>query len=851
MSGKFLFVILLSLAGLQALSSPADKGKGIAKSCYALIISIAEYPKEASWPVANSNDDINNIKFFLNKIAPGSETKTLQDKAATRQNIIEGINYIFRSVAAGDKVYLHFSGGGMKIEDDNGDETDGQDEAFMPYDAPSFADVELSNKKVDLSKLIRDDELEEMIAVIRKKLGKEGQLLFSVDASFFGPSENTEMASIGRGGFFDAEDKEPLLKIPLSPMIMISSCLERERSMFLDSGKAPLYRSFSTSLRNFASKINSGDLVTYSEFFRGISTELKQLSPTQTPSMAGNTANRFVLNSRKKLSDTALEKIVAEDAKLYILSIGINSYNGPFQFKNCADDALLFTETVTNAFRAYSKGDIKTHLLLGAHATKDSIIKSISEIAIHAKDNDLFAFFFAGFTSQPEKEDGGYEETWFYPTTKKLISLNTRSGFAEKDVITLNELKKLLDYLKCDKQLLFTEAGPSNNFKREFVKSMIKTNPVIADIVKRNRVILVPTTSGLDNTICDGSIDHGPGLYYFNKLQSSGNNILQFFSSKKETRQNLVFNYNKLQNQCNYPKYEYMAFFFEKEFVEDLQYYFSKDDKQSKNRGVGEDVADKPLQPEVIKNKYALLIGTSDFQSWTGLDNPVNDASSIADTLNKLFGFKTKLLINPKLSEIYNALYHYNNLLKEDDQFLLYIAGHGYFDTTIYRDGFIVANDSKTLRADTFLTSYIPFSQLRNITDNFKSKQVMVMLDVCFSGAFDNNEDLVAGNINYNLNYKLDNNSVNKKLQMVTRKYITAGSRIEEVPDNFKGGHSPFAWFVLDGLRRAAREKKYLSSSMLFKFIQSYLEDTVPLQSGFGKDQLRLGSEFIFMSKQD
>jgi hypothetical protein len=125
----------------------------------------------------------------------------------------------------------------------------------------------------------------------------------------------------------------------------------------------------------------------------------------------------------------------------------------------------------------------------------------------------------------------------------------------------------------------------------------------------------------------------------------------------------------------------------------------------------------------------------------------------------------------------------------------------------------------------------------------------MVLLDVCFSGAFDDNAETLSGNINYNLTGKLNDRTVSKKLLMTTRKYITAGSKTEEVGDDYNGEHSPFAYFLLEGLRRAAKEKKYLSSGMLFKFIQSYLEDTIPLQAGFGKDQERSGSEFIFIAK--
>ncbi len=547
---------------------------------------------------------------------------------------------------------------------------------------------------------------------------------------------------------------------------------------------------------------------------------------------------------------------------LYILSVGISSYNGPFDFANCDDDAILFDKTMKLAYKQEFNDttNVKTWLLLNNNASKSAILNAINEIIALAKDDDVFAFFFAGFTNQPQTANGNFSETWFYPVTNKKIDFISRKGFDEKEIITLNQIKKLFDYIKCDKQLLFTEAGPSANFKREFVRSMIKTNPVITEIRKRNRVIIVPDKAGWDEVNCNGqNIKHGPGLYFFSEVIKRNEgvrirlnniiNVFDLFSDDEASRKDFVYQFRNIQFNCKYPD-QYISFFFEKEFVEDLQYYFTKDaNGNTVKRGANDNEDDQKNSASYIGNKYALVIGTDKFSSWNPLQNPVNDALSVADTLSKLFGFKTSLLKNPSLKEIYNSLYAYKNILQENDQFILYLAGHGYYDTAIFKDGFIVTSDSKALRADTFLSSYIPFNQLRSITDNFRSKQIMVLLDVCFSGAFGDNDEALVGNINYNLTGKLNDRAVSKKLQMTTRKYITAGSKTEEVGDDYNGQHSPFAYFLLEGLRRGAKEKKYLSSGMLFKFIQSYLEDTVPLQAGFGKDQEKSGSEFILIAK--
>ncbi len=824
--------------------------KGIDRPYYTLIISIGSYPQQPAWPTVNSKMDVDNLRFFNDKIAYGGDLKILKDEGATKKNIIAGLQYILTNCSKDDKVYLHFSGGGFLVQ------TDSARQIFMPYDAPSVEDVSdavMNNIVPDLSNAITDNELIEIIQKIRRKIGPGGECFFTMDASHFGPKNSQPHSLIGRGGFLKISDKEA----GLSPFIMLTSCLDKEESYFIGD-KEPYTRSFSLALKIFSESLKIYPKIKYADLFAGVKKEMRLIAPSQTPSIAGFVDNQYVFSDAlqdnsvsKKTYAVTVEKAgnISAQSRLFILSVGISNYKGPYALANCDDDAVLFTQVLKSSWQN-DTSLIKTWLLLNTAATKQAIIKAINDIIAEAKDDDLFAFFFAGFTNEIKNTNGSFQETWFYPQTDKPISLNSREGFNESEILKLTDLKKLFDYLKCDKQLLFTEAGPSQNFKREFVRSMIKTNPVITEIRKRNRVIIVPTTFGWDALECNGHIDHGPGLYFFSQLAKEGVDIFDLFNDSETQRKNVIYQYRNVQFKCRYPD-EYMSFFFEKEFVEDLQYYFTKDIAVEKNtsRGAGEKETDEKKSHTSLGKKYALVIGTDKFSTWNKLQNPVNDAISIADTLSKLFGFTTTILKNPSLKEIYNSLYAYKNILQENDQFILYLAGHGYYDSSIFKDGFIVTSDSKALRADTFLSSYIPFNQLRSITDNFKAKQILVLLDVCFSGAFDDNAETLGGNINYSLTGKLTDKSVVRKMEMTTRKYITAGSRVEEVADDYNGQHSPFAYFLLEGLRRAAKEKKYLSSGMLFKFIQSYLEDTVPLQAGFGKDQEKSGSEFIFFAK--
>lgn len=64
-----------------------------------------------------------------------SNIRTVTDERATRQNIIDGMNWLVRNRIPGDELVLHFSGHGSQVVDLDGDElSDGLDEIIIPHD---------------------------------------------------------------------------------------------------------------------------------------------------------------------------------------------------------------------------------------------------------------------------------------------------------------------------------------------------------------------------------------------------------------------------------------------------------------------------------------------------------------------------------------------------------------------------------------------------------------------------------------------------------------------------------------------------------------------------------------------
>lgn len=237
---------------------------------------------------------------------------------------------------------------------------------------------------------------------------------------------------------------------------------------------------------------------------------------------------------------------------------------------------------------------------------------------------------------------------------------------------------------------------------------------------------------------------------------------------------------------------------------------------------------------------YALIIVTDDYQNYNKLTNPVYDGQTIAKELQESYGFKTEILKNPTRSEIYLGLRNYSKkTYHDDDQLLIFIAGHGEFDD-VFSEGYIVTTDSKVNEESK--ESYISHSNLRTIINNIPCKHILLTMDVCFGGTFD---QFVASSRGQDFYTDLEKNKfILKKLQYSTRKYLTSGGK-EYVPDGRPGEHSPFARKYLDALRSYGGQDGILTFNELYAYVEK--SNPGPKIGEFGSNQP--GSDFLFIYK--
>lgn len=184
---KIGFFLLASLGFIAAVFPPTQKK-------VALIIAIADYPEGGKWRNLSSMNDVKYVKEALKKNGfDNKDIDTLYNKNATKQAMIKALDDLYNRVSDGDIVYFQFSGHGQQIQDDNGDELDGYDEALIPYDAAAQYDP-VSYKGENH---FRDDLLGEKLNKIRKKIGQKGSLVVLIDACHSGTA--TRDAAVKRG----------------------------------------------------------------------------------------------------------------------------------------------------------------------------------------------------------------------------------------------------------------------------------------------------------------------------------------------------------------------------------------------------------------------------------------------------------------------------------------------------------------------------------------------------------------------------------------------------------------------------------------------------------------------------
>jgi hypothetical protein len=97
--------------------------------------------------LSGCHNDVGNMKDYIKDIHGFEESNItiLMDDGKstnpTRDNILKAYRDLVSASKAGDAVFIHYSGHGGKLRDDDGDEKDGFDETLVPVDYGSAGQI--------------------------------------------------------------------------------------------------------------------------------------------------------------------------------------------------------------------------------------------------------------------------------------------------------------------------------------------------------------------------------------------------------------------------------------------------------------------------------------------------------------------------------------------------------------------------------------------------------------------------------------------------------------------------------------------------------------------------------------
>lgn len=230
---------------------------------------------------------------------------------------------------------------------------------------------------------------------------------------------------------------------------------------------------------------------------------------------------------------------------------------------------------------------------------------------------------------------------------------------------------------------------------------------------------------------------------------------------------------------------------------------------------------------------YALFIGVSEYSDpeIMNLEQPVIDAEKLLNTITEYYTFEKEnvtFLKSPTREEIISQLDHLNKVVTEDDNLLVFYAGHGYWDNED-EAGYWLPSDAKKTNTANWMRN----STIRDYLRTVKTKHTLLIADACFSGGIFKSRKA--------FNYAPK--TIQELYVYPSRKAMTSGS-LKEVPDK-----SVFLLYLNKRLQENTRP--YISAEELFSSFKNAVLNNSPNTPLYGeiKDTGDEGGDFIFVKR--
>lgn len=210
---------------------------------------------------------------------------------------------------------------------------------------------------------------------------------------------------------------------------------------------------------------------------------------------------------------------------------------------------------------------------------------------------------------------------------------------------------------------------------------------------------------------------------------------------------------------------------------------------------------------------YALVVGNNNYRNpgFEQLRSASNDATAVAQLLRSRYRYETTLLLNATRLEMLSALNSLREALNENDNLLVYYAGHGELDSS-GEQGYWIPTDAVAGQSSTWISN----SAISDLLNTIRAKHVLVVADSCYSGAMTRASMPVFDGSVPAERWK---DWVSAMSEGRSRTALTSGG-LQPVPDTGEGRHSFFARAFLNVL---TDNNRLLDAQRLYREIASVL----------------------------
>ncbi|MBL4607034.1 MAG: caspase family protein, partial [Pseudomonadales bacterium] len=183
---------------------------------------------------------------------------------------------------------------------------------------------------------------------------------------------------------------------------------------------------------------------------------------------------------------------------------------------------------------------------------------------------------------------------------------------------------------------------------------------------------------------------------------------------------------------------------------------------------------------------YALIIGNQQYDNIDDLDTPQNDAEEIASILKDKYGFEVQVILNSDNIALMEAFNNYSKTLTEEDNLLVYYAGHGTrIKSSDHEAGYWLPTNAEAPPRDTY---WVSNEFITRHLSRAKAKRVLVIADSCYAGLLSS----APGYLLLGKSGKASDDYIRYKLNKRSRLLLSSGGDFP-VLDNGGGKHSIFA----------------------------------------------------------